>query len=381
MPSTDESRSIDRAVSQALALIGHPRRLTILVNDPQRHTDTRSVLEALTPRIDTGKSRILVATGSHSFSETQRQTFERDLVQGLPFGVVSWHDARAGDLVPVPDGAWRCHPWLLEDRPVLAIGSVEPHYFAGFTGAQKTATVGCASYADIEANHSGALMPDCRPCRLAESPVYEGVAEMLAALGRVQGVAAVNLVQAGPKVLAAAGGEPLASLNALIPIAERTFVRRIGRPVDALIAEVAGPLGDTFYQADKGIKNNEWAVRDGGALVLVAPCPGGIGQDHFYQLLRQAPTYADAAAVVKARGYRLGDHKAVRLRYLTDPRCRNVRVYVVSDGLSPEDAAVLGFTKVATTEDALRQAAVDRSGQGLHHVRDAGNVCVTSTVA
>jgi nickel-dependent lactate racemase len=364
---------VEQAVNDALGALGSPLRLTVLVNDPQRHTDSRSVLQILSRTVDPSGIRILVATGSHRFARQDRECFEHELQIGSPFGGISWHDARAKDLIPLPAGAWRCHPWLLGQRPVLAIGSVEPHYFAGFTGAHKTCTIGCAAHEDIQRNHAAALLPEAQPGRLDGNPIHEGVVEMLNSLRSVQRVATVNLVQTGANVLAAAGGEPITALRRLLPIAESTFIRRIDRPVDALVAHVSGPLGATFYQADKGIKNNEWAVRDGGVLVLVAPCPGGIGQDHFVALLREAPTYERAVEIVRRRGYRLGDHKAVKLRYLSDPAKRGVRVFVVSDGLSPADAAVLEMTKVGSVEEALAQAGVAADRPAALQVPDAGN--------
>ncbi len=122
--------------------------------------------------------RLLVACGSHSFSAAQRAAFERTLLGDLAVEAVAWHDCRSRQLACLGE-IWMCHRWLLESRPLLAVGSVEPHYFAGFTGAHKTATIGCAAYADIESNHAHALGDDCRPCCLEGNPVYEGVANML----------------------------------------------------------------------------------------------------------------------------------------------------------------------------------------------------------
>jgi hypothetical protein len=66
----------------------------------------------------------------------------------------------------------------------------------------------------------------------------------------------------------------------------------------------------------------------------------------------------------------------VRLRYLTDPACRGVRVWVVSPGLSGESAAVLGVHRADTVESALREAGVDPAGSDVYRVEDAGNTCV-----
>ncbi len=356
--------SLPAAVEAALSVLpdGCARDgLGILVNDPQRHTDTRAVLQCLAGRVRLDRCRVRVATGSHRFAADRRRQFEGKLLDGLLAVPVAWHD---------PDA-----PAAL-DGPLLAIGSVEPHYFAGFTGAHKTCTIGFASCAEIEQNHALALSPQARPGRLAGNPVHEGILQLLGELERRTPVAAVNLVQAWRRILGAFGGRVGETHPPAAQLAGATFLRRIDSPADAVIAEVSGPLARSFYQADKGIKNNEWSVRDGGALVLLADCPDGIGQDDFVGLLREAPTYRQAVEIVRQRGYRLGDHKAVKLRYLTDPACRGVRVFVVSDGLTDADADVLGLARAASLEAALAAAGVDPRRHRVLRVADAGNLCV-----
>jgi nickel-dependent lactate racemase len=369
----DLQNSVTNALIAAEAPAGE--MLTVVVNDPQRETNTRAVLEELLGQSRPRRIRVLVAAGSHRFAPDRRAAFEARLLTGVDIGEVAWHDANADGLVDV--GGWRAHPWAAEADAILAVGSVEPHYFAGFTGAHKTLTVGVASYGDIERNHAHALSPSCRPARLEGNPVHEGVVEMLRSLAAGRRVAAVNLVQSGERILAAFGGEPLEALRAALPAAREAFVRTVDAPVDALVAEVAGPLADSFYQADKGIKNTEWAVRDGGAIVLVAPCPGGVGQDAFMDLLWEARSHAAAMALVEQRGYRLGDHKAVKLRYLTDPACRGVRVYAVTPGLPDADLDVLGLRRAGSVEGALAAAGIDARRDRVVRVADAGNVCVS----
>lgn len=372
----DSGNLLIPAVRDALRRLGDPGELLVLINDPQRHTDTPSVLRILAKIISPEQIKVLVAAGSHTFTHTHTSEFERSISPGLHFADFAWHNARSPDLTAIGspgESLWRCHPWLLSGLPILAIGSVEPHYFAGFTGAHKTCTVGCASYDDLERNHAHAMSGNCRPCMLEGNPVYEGIGDMLKQLQHRSPVAAVNVVQAGRTILGAAGGDPIETLRELVPLARHTFVRTIPRPVDALIAEVAGPLGASFYQADKGVKNNEWALRDGGTLILEAPCPDGIGQDAFMDILRQASTYERALAMVTRRGYRLGDHKAVRLRYLTDPACRGVRVFLVSEGISDDDARLLGFTKSSCRREALAMAGLSKQEAQIIHVHDAGN--------
>jgi nickel-dependent lactate racemase len=342
----------------------------VVINDPQRATDSARVLTALRDHFACLAARILVATGSHRFSPAAQSTFEKPLRE-LGFNAIAWHDARASDLVDL--GGWHAHPWLAAARAILAIGSVEPHYFAGYTGAHKTLTIGCAAYADIERNHAGAMSPDCHPCHSEASPVHQGVMALLRVLENGRRLAALNLFQVGAEIMDAAGGTPQAALAALTLPVRKTYLRLLEKPADVVIARVAGPLACSFYQADKGIKNNEAAVRAGGALILEAACPQGIGQDAFFQLLQQAPDYRSVFALVQSRGYRLGDHKAVRLRHLTDPACRNVRLYVVSPGLTADAARIAGATKANSVEAALRAAG---SAALICDVADAGNTCL-----
>jgi len=364
-------------VSDALKVLGDPRELTLLINDPQRDTDSRSVLEEIAERIDPPNIRILVATGTHKFTPDAREQFRRDLTAAISPGELAWHDARGEGLVDIA-GVWRGHRWLLEDAPLLAVGSCEPHYFAGFTGAHKTCTIGCASYDDIERNHFHALSPRSRPGRLSGNPVYQGILDMLSALDRFRSrpLAGVNLVQIGREITAAVAGSIAQSLQQGVAIAERVFIRRIPAPAKGLILEATGVLAESFYQADKAIKNNEWAVRDGGTLVLIAPCGKGIGQDQFLDLLRAARTYEQARRVVDERGYRLGDHKGLRLRYLTDPARRNVGIFLVSDGISPDDARTLGVTKVSSAEEGMSRAGLPSGTGNVYRIRDAADLCV-----
>lgn len=371
---------LKKAVSNALKRLEKPQALTVVVNDPQRQTDSPRVLKILGGLIDSACIRILVATGTHRYSLQKMRDFELKLAQGLSIEEIQWHDSRSDKLVPVRPNGWRAHPWLVEDRPVLGIGSVEPHYFAGFTGVHKTLTIGCAAYADVESNHAAALLPGCCPGRLAGNPVFEGISQMLEDLAASQPLAGVNLVQVGSTIIAAAGDRPLSALKTLTSTAQHAFIQEIDVPADAIIVEAAGPLGQSFYQAEKAIMNNQWAVRNGGVIVLVAPCENGIGQDHFVKLLVQAPTASAAKDIVSRRGYRLGDHKAIGIRMLTDPNCRAIKVFVVSKGISQADTVALGMTKAMSVDQALSAAGIDPIHHRVYRILNAGNLCVITKI-
>jgi nickel-dependent lactate racemase len=365
--------------------------ILVLVNDLDRATDTATAVQALHNVITTSglapSLHFLVATGSHGVpANTARPAAEQTIfgsMRGWVADRLSWHHADQAEVaaLKLPDGeVVYMNRLVLDHTYLLPIGSMEPHYFAGVTGPHKTVTIGVLSRASIERNHAGALHPNSRILACQGNPVYDGIMRMIAGLqASGKKLFAINeiLNQHGQILWCAAGAlEPV--LQAGMPMVERLFVHRIAAPVDLLVLHVKGPLAKNLYQADKGIKNNEWVVRDGGRILLLADCPEGVGIDHFMRLLATAPDLASAQATVTARGYRLGDHKAVKLRALTDPRHRNVQVGVVTKGLDAESARLAGMTQYPAVTRALQALTddLDRNTLRLLVVEDAGNVTV-----
>ena len=358
--------------------------IILVINDSHRATPTRQVLQVLCERIRrSGRSyrlQALIATGTHRFSESQRRHFESATFDecGLRIDDVSWHDAEdAANLVA--RGHVRVNRLIAESRFLLPIGSVEPHYFAGATGAHKTVTIGCLSRADIERNHAAAMRSESDILRLEGNPVFDDIAGILDGMrGQGQRILAINTIVSDGRIVSTEAGDPLATLHALIPVVEEMFVHQIDSPVDVLRLRVPPPLDQSLYQADKALKNNHRAVRDGGAIILEAACSQGVGPDGFMDLLRRAPDYETALEIVRKDGYCLGDHKAVKLRYLTDPKYRDVKVALVSRGVSSADAQQAGlrlFGTVASASDWLRDASSEPHEKGLI-VEDAGVVSV-----
>ena len=56
---------------------------------------------------------------------------------------------------------------------MLVIGSVEPHYFAGWTGGRKSVLPGVCGYETIVTNHSHSLSPASLPTALEGNPIHD----------------------------------------------------------------------------------------------------------------------------------------------------------------------------------------------------------------
>jgi nickel-dependent lactate racemase len=329
------------------------RAVLVVVNDPARATRTAEVLAALRARAPGRPFELLVATGSHRWDRAARDAHEVPLLAAVGEPVaIHWHDGHdpsASSALPRTGRLLSsCYQRLAPESDVVVVGSVEPHWFAGLTGGHKALTVGIAPVAEIARNHRHALSPLARPFVLEGNPVFDDLRPVveesvaLAVGGRVLAVQHCAL-----RWLA---GDPLGTLRALGGAARARWLRRVPRPLDFVVSHVGPPLSRSLYQAEKAVKHAEHAVRDGGLLVLVAGCEEGIGPPRFVEMMAEAPDEASMLRAIDRVGYRLGDHKAVRLRRLLE---RGVRLVVVSRSFDPAEAAVAGF-RVVPSLDALR---------------------------
>jgi nickel-dependent lactate racemase len=377
--SSGEAKGALERIARRIAIeLETAKDVLVLLNDETREVNPDLAACVLSTALAGGqKVRVLFARGSHKlptpdahldavFSRlggTERRALE-----------VSHHDARRSPFVEV--AGLPLHRLVAESEHTLALGSVEPHYFAGWTGAHKTATIGVMGFEGIEANHEGALDAASKPLALEGNPVFDGVARVANALG--ERLFCLNEVHADHRIVAWSAGRWRAALEQVVPEASTVFVREASAPVDLLVASVEGPLARDLYQAEKGIKNAEICVKDGGAVVLHAACPAGAGPDRFLQLLAAARTHEEALRRVAEDGYRLGDHKAVKLRAL---EARGVAIHLACPGIAafPEEAKKVEDARLslhASLEEALAAAVASRVVSRGLLVRDAGNLVV-----
>ncbi|MBP5552986.1 MAG: DUF2088 domain-containing protein, partial [Spirochaetales bacterium] len=147
-----------------------PGSLLVIVNDGTRPTPTRFIMDAIGEDLDKVGASFLIATGSHRAPTLKEY--------GFIFG--SWyerfkdrvyvHDSKAMEDMDYYGRTGRGTELYLNSLvgkagKVLAIGSVEPHYFAGYTGGRKAFLPGVAAFCSIEQNHKLALSP--ASCTLA----------------------------------------------------------------------------------------------------------------------------------------------------------------------------------------------------------------------
>jgi len=344
------------------------RTVLVIVNDATRPTPTETMLTALLPYFaragiaDDGLT-LLVATGAH---RAPTEAEYRQILGGLygrlrPRTVA--HDSRLEaelvDLGKTRNGT----PIVLNKRPfaadrIIATGSVEPHYFAGFTGGRKAFLPGVAAFRTIETNHKLALSPQARSLALEGNPVHE---DMLDALPLIKApvFALMTVLDKEQRIAAASAGDLQASFDEAVATARRVFCVPVPARADVVVSVAKFPMDIDLYQSQKAIDNGALALKDGGTLILVSSCRDGIGDEAYAALLAQASSPTDAIERIRA-GYRLGYHKAAKMAAVS----ARATVRGVTE-LSPERLRSLFIDPADSPQQALDQALAAARAKGV----------------
>jgi len=291
------------------------KRLLIIVNDATRKTPTYKILEHLQDWLEKLEFNIIIATGSHKKPDDQQLKKTLASFAELYADRIIVHDALEAEMTYLGTTS-RGTPVKLNkiveevDR-IIAINSVEPHYFAGYTGGRKSLIPGIASYETIEKNHSLALENNSKIIALKGNPVHEDMTE--AALILTKRIFSINLIiDSEADVYGVYAGDLIKSFQAAVDQARKIYVQKVPEKADILLAFAQPPLNEDLYQAQKGIENNRLALKEGGILILVATCQKGVGKKGYYNLLTSCKSPEAVMEKIK-KGYLLGYHKAAKI--------------------------------------------------------------------
>jgi len=344
----------------------------IIVNDGHRSTPTVKVLQWL-DQYDNAlldRASFLIACGTHGEpTDEHLQTIFGHYLDRVRDHLV-WHDCHDLDSMVQIGVDHFGEPVYVNrlaveaDCPIV-ITSVEPHYFAGFTGGRKSFFPGLTDMATIERNHNLANSLDCAPLRLKGNPMAEHLDEMLGLVGPERIFSIQLVVDAAHNISGVFYGPINTAFLEATGAACALYAHKVDQPYDLVLAEVGSPLDRSLYQIQKALENCQAVVVDGGTAVVVAACEDGIGKRNFYDLAAEW----DAEKNAPTDGVpRFGSHKLSRVNAMT--RRINVRLY----SELPPDQPRRVFYEPAEDLQLLVNECLDRDNRKrLAIVHDAGH--------
>ena len=292
------------------------KKVLVIVNDATRPTPTKKILGFILDELQQTNFNFIIATGAHRGPSTEEflqifGSFYDDIKDRI---IV--HDARIPeDMVFLGTSTNGTDMYVnkagVEADKIIIISSVEPHYFAGYTGGRKSFLPGIAGYTTIEQNHKLALAPEARALALDGNPVHE---DMMDAIKTVKQdiFSIMTVLDKHHNIYATCCGHIHDSFHAAIAMANKVFAAPLTDKADIVVSVVTFPQDIDLYQAQKGIDNAKLALKKGGIMILVAKCRCGIGGKAFADLLGSSDTPEDALETIE-KGYVLGYHKAAKM--------------------------------------------------------------------
>jgi len=289
----------------------------IIFNDITRPTPNRLLLEAVLaelPDVADQDITLFIALGSHRPNDLDelRGMLGDEAVER--FRIVQ-NDAFDGSTqVSVGSTLRGNEVWInrdVFDCPLrILTGFIEPHFFAGFSGAGKAIMPGMAGQSTILGNHRAENIahPKAAWGHTWGNPIWEEIRETAYMVEERSGgrnfllnvtlnrEKAVTAVFAGDLDAAHAQGVDFVRQTAMVPVE---------RPFDIVVTTNSGyPLDLNLYQAVKGMSAAAQVVREGGAILVAAECWDGIPEHGLYgQLLREAGTPQRLLEMLKEPGF------------------------------------------------------------------------------
>lgn len=293
-------------------------KLLVIVNDATRPTPTAKILDYLSPKLSNHSHvTFLVATGVHR--PPSDEEFEYIFGKQYPRfkNQIISHDARKKeDMIYLGTSKNGTEMYINKLVPeyenVLVIGSVEPHYFAGYTGGRKSFLPGVASYKTIEMNHKLALSDKARALALKGNPVHEDMVDAMNVLKKINVFSIQTVLTGDHKVYAATAGDLHKSFDAAIAYANQIFCVPLKKKGNIVITAAPYPMDIDLYQSQKALDNGKLALEDDGIIILVSKCRMGIGEEAFLKLLGSADTCQEVLEKISDE-YELGYHKAAKM--------------------------------------------------------------------
>ncbi|MFQ5899359.1 MAG: nickel-dependent lactate racemase [Candidatus Methylomirabilia bacterium] len=366
----DPAAEIRRVLAAPLAspplaeLARGKRRIAIAVTDITRYCPDELVVEALLEEfarvaVPSSALTFLVGLGSHRAmtGEEMATKLGRRIVERHRILNHDWRDDRS--LVDV--GTESGFPIQVNREVVdadlrITTGVIEPHLFAGYSGGAKTMVIGAGGHTTIGATHGYQVLSHSTSRLGFADSVFR---RFINAVGERLGVEfVVNLViDPVKRLLRALAGHPTAVFQEGVAFARTAFEAPVAGLADIVVSVPGPPKNLNLYQATRAcypaILGPRPVVREGGVVIVPAPCPDGVGEESARGWLRDAPDGPSIVEKARTQGIPEGAHMGYRFgRFLT-----HASQVIITDCLIPDEAIrELRLTPMRSAQEALDYA-------------------------
>ena len=343
----------------AEVVAGLPHTKTVIISEDQtRPTPVDQVLEPLWDelnRLGIADDQIDVVMGRGTHREATPEELRAKVGdKAMDRLRVTVHDPDADDLVHI--GTTRrgtevwINPLVAEAALILAIGTSNPHYFAGYGGGGKIILPGVCGRDTVRQNHVWVRAPNTATGVMEGNPIWEDMLEA-ARMARLT-MKFDTVVNAAKEIYCLFGGEVEAQQKAAVEVIKEVYGVAVPAMADVTVTS-SYPLETNLVQSGKATLFADAVTKPGGTIVLISACSDGLGP-MIYETLSQHPSEQEVIEWIDCgEANTSSGPMAARLSALVASK----RLVVVTDGLEKQQLADMEFGFAPSVEQALGKLA------------------------
>ncbi|MGB9929954.1 MAG: nickel-dependent lactate racemase [Methanosarcina sp.] len=356
--------------SKRLSEIVNPdSKVAIIVSDITRPTPTAKLLPPLLDELYLGKVNdknitIIFALGLHR-QQTEEESkklvgeeicgkircIQHDISRCKQIGITS-----RGTPIEIFEEA-------LNADVIIGTGSIEFHYYAGYSGGAKSVLPGISSKEAVIKNHK-MMIEDNAVSGRVDGPVRQDMEEAagFAGLDFILNV----VLDSRKEIIAAVAGDFVEAHRKGALFVDSMYKVPV-EPADAVIVSCGGfPKDINLFQAHKALDNATQAVKKGGTIILVAECAEGIG-NLVYECWNKECKSPDEAIERFNHCFEFGGHKSAIIAKMS----KKFKLYLISK-LPEEQARDAFFIPMPDLKEALAEVLAKNPEAKIHIMPHGG---------
>jgi nickel-dependent lactate racemase len=234
----------------------------------------------------------------------------------------------------------------------ISIGNVVPHPLAGYGGGAKIITPGISGRETINYNHSLVNEPNVNVGITDGNPIREDMEE-IARKAKLD--FSINLILNEKRdIVKAFCGDFIKSHRECVKEYEKIYGVKISEKADILILGSC-PRDATFGHATFALYSAIPLVKEGGTIILVAPCLDGPG-NRLERLAFKELAYIEPEEIVKQIKEGIIEASGGAFDYCYSKVLKRNRIILVSDNYKRNEAEELGVNYANSIEEALEDS-------------------------
>ncbi|MDR1977291.1 MAG: nickel-dependent lactate racemase [Synergistaceae bacterium] len=301
----------------------------------------------------------LVGTGTHRSHTPEEHKF---LLGDQLYGRyrVFDHESKTAEMTDFGETSYgtpvRINKMAADADHVILTGGIVYHFMSGWGGGRKAVLPGISSYETVMANHALALNPPpgkgrnwvCRGGNVEGNLIH---LDMVEAAEKLKPSFLLNVIMnAEGKIGWAVAGDWRKAHEAGRNLVDSVDAIAIPQLADLVVASACGyPKDINFYQSTKALFNAQDAARPGGAIVILASCVEGYGNQEVQTMLQKFKNSDEREAELR-REFTIAKH----VGYCAGQAAEQFDLHFVTD-MDPRLLEGTGITISRTLDEALKK--------------------------